>query len=200
MRSLYILVRDEQDSVRICGNASCVALASVLSPEDRATLILPLFLELAADSSWRVRFTTVTQIDAICALFPQELVEAKLLPEFLRLMQDPELEVRTGAAGAVNSVCRWLPVETIREKMMRAVEELSNDPSEHVRIALAGEFLSGGEGGVGRRSLRDAGRGADGEGDSPDLRAAAGGHEHEGAAERGVELRQDQGGDGGRER
>ena len=88
MRSLYILVRDEQDSVRICGNASCVALASVLSPEDRATLIPPLFLELAADSSWRVRFTTVTQIDAICALFPQELVEAKLLPEFLRLMQD----------------------------------------------------------------------------------------------------------------
>ena len=115
-------------------------------------------------------------------------------------MQDPELEVRTGAAGAVNSVCRWLPVETIREKMMRAVEELSNDPSEHVRIALAGDFLSGGEGDVGRRSLRDAGRGADGEGDSPDLRAAAGGHEHEGAAERGVELRQDQGGDGGRER
>ena len=42
VRDLYLLVRDDQDSVRICANNSCVALASVLSEPDRVTLILPL--------------------------------------------------------------------------------------------------------------------------------------------------------------
>lgn len=142
VRSLYILVRDEQDSIRICGNSSCVALAAVLSEEDRIALILPLFLELAADNSWRVRFTTVTQIGDICSLFPKEIIESRLLPEYLRLMQDPELEVRTGAAGAISKICQYLEPSTIVDRVISIMDELSIDPSEHVRIALAGDFLS----------------------------------------------------------
>ena len=142
VRSLYILVRDEQDSIRICGNSSCIALACVLSDEDRISLILPLFLELASDNSWRVRFTTVTQIGDICALYSTEIIETRFLPEYIRLMQDPELEVRTGAAGSISKICAHLDSSTIVDKIMNVVDELSNDPSEHVRIALAGDFLS----------------------------------------------------------
>ena len=135
-------MRDEQDSIRICGNSSCVALATVLSEEDRISLILPLFLELATDNSWRVRFTTVTQIGDICSLFPKGIIETRILPEYLRLMHDPELEVRTGAAGSISKICAHLDASVIIDQVVNIIDELSNDPSEHVRIALAGDFLS----------------------------------------------------------
>ena len=99
VRDLYLLVRDDQDSVRICANNSCVALASVLSEPDRVTLILPLFLELASDNSWRVRFTTVSEIGVICNLFSKDIIETKLLPEYLHLLHYPEVEVSTAAAS-----------------------------------------------------------------------------------------------------
>ena len=113
MRDLYLLVRDDQDSVRICANGSCVALASVLSEQDRVTLILPLFLELASDNSWRVRFTTVTEIG-----------------------------VRTAAASSLSTICKYLSVRAIVEKVLTLLTDLSNDPCEHVRVGLAGDFLS----------------------------------------------------------
>ena len=138
---MYLLVRDDQENIRIFGNASCVALARVLSEEDRGTLILPLFLELAEDSSWRVRYTTVTQIGEICALFPRELVESKLLPEFLKLLQDNELEVRTIAASSISAICKYLRVEKV-EEMISVMTSLSSDASEHVRVGLASDFLS----------------------------------------------------------
>ena len=141
MRDLYLLVRDDQENIRIFGNASCVALARVLSEEDRGTLILPLFLELAEDSSWRVRYTTVTQIGDICALFPRDLVESKLLPEFLKLLQDSELEVRTIAASSISAICKYLRTEKV-EEMISVMTILSSDASEHVRIGLASDFLS----------------------------------------------------------
>lgn len=141
-RNLYLLVRDEQDSIRICGNTACIALGSVLSEQDCIQLILPLFLELACDQSWRVRYTTVTQIHDICKLFPPTIIQEKLVPEFLRLMQDPELEVRTGAASSLSKICSFLEPDFIVEQMMRIVGNLGMDTSEHVRIGLSNELLS----------------------------------------------------------
>lgn len=135
-------MRDDQDSIRICGNTSCIALGSVLSEQDRIELILPLFLELASDSSWRVRYTTVTQIGEICALFPPSIVEEKLLIEFMRLMQDVELEVRTGAASSLSKICHFLTPEAIVNNLIKIVGNVSMDPSEHVRIGLASDILS----------------------------------------------------------
>ena len=112
------------------------------SDQDRVTLILPLFLELASDNSWRVRFTTVTEIGVICDLFSKEIVETKLLPEFLHLLQDPEVEVRTAAASSLSTICKYLSVRAIVEKVLTLLTDLSNDPCEHVRIGLAGDFLS----------------------------------------------------------
>ena len=140
---MYLLVRDDQENIRIYGNASCIALANVLSEEDRVSLILPLFLELAADSNWRVRYTTVTQIGEICALFSRHLVETKLLPEYLRLLQDTELEVRTIAASSVSHICKYLSVEKVQE-MIGIKNDLSMGPCEHVRVGLASDFLSNG--------------------------------------------------------
>ena len=141
-RNLYLLVRDDQDSIRICGNTSCIALGSVLSEQDRIELILPLFLELASDASWRVRYTTVTQIGDICNLFPQSVVKEKLAPSFMRLMQDPELEVRTGAASSVSKICTFLEPSFIVNQFIKIIGNLSVDTSEHVRIGLANELLS----------------------------------------------------------
>ena len=142
VRDLYLLVRDDQNSGRICANNSCVALASVLSEPDRVTLILPLFLELASDNSWRVRFTTVSEIGVICNLFSKDIIETKLLPEYLHLLQDPEVEVRTAAASSLSKICKYLEGKVIAENVVKLLGELSNDPCEHVRIGLAGDFLS----------------------------------------------------------
>lgn len=142
-RNLYLLVRDEQESIRICGNTSCIALGSVLSEQDRIQLILPLFLELACDQSWRVRYTTVTQIYEICQIFPPTIIKEKLVPEFMKLMQDPELEVRTGAATSISKLCSFLEPEFVVDHLMKIVGNLGMDSSEHVRIGLSSELLSG---------------------------------------------------------
>ena len=141
-RNLYLLVRDDQDTIRICGNTSCIALGSVLSSQDRIELILPLFLELASDSSWRVRYTTVTQIGDICGLFDHTVIESKLVPAFLHLIQDPELEVRTGASMNISKICYYLEPPFIVSTMMKSIANLAVDPSEHVRIGFANEILS----------------------------------------------------------
>lgn len=141
-RNLYLLVRDDQDTIRICGNTSCIALGSVLSEQDRIELILPLFLELGSDSSWRVRYTTVTQIGDICSLFDHSVIESKLVPEFLHLIQDPELEVRTGASMNITKICSSLDPSFIVNTMMDSIANLALDSSEHVRIGFAGEVLS----------------------------------------------------------
>ena len=192
VRDLYLLVRDDQENIRILGNASCVALARVLSEEDRGSLILPLFLGLAEDGSWRVRYTTVTQIGDICALFSRELVESKLLPAFLKLLQDNELEVRTIAASSVSTICRFLRVEKV-EEMISVMTILSSDTSEHVRVGLASDFLSTPLlAGVSQRRVRDGGVRNHGEAASAGVFASADRLEHESASHRGGELRQNQ--------
>ena len=94
-----------------------------------------------------MRYTTVTQIGEICALFPRELVESKLLPEFMKLLQDNELEVRTIAASSISAICKYLRVEKV-EEMISVMSILSSDASEHVRVGLASDFLSMHSGGV----------------------------------------------------
>lgn len=126
----------------MCGNQSCSALASVLSEEDRVALILPLFLELAADTNWQVRYTTISHIRDICELFPREIITTHLLPEFTRLLEDTELEVRACAAGAVSQFCKFINADVIGREIIPLISKLREDPSEHVRVALSSNVLS----------------------------------------------------------
>ena len=126
----------------MCGNQSCIALASVLSEEDRIALILPLFLELAEDTNWQVRYTTISHISEICALFPREFVETKFLPVFMKLMSDSEEEIRSCAAGMISKICQFLSVDVICNQILPIMQDLSTDPKEHVRVALSSDLLS----------------------------------------------------------
>ena len=99
-------------------------------------------MELASDSSWRVRYTTVTQIGDICGLFDHTVIESKLVPAFLHLIQDPELEVRTGASMSISKICYYLEPSFIVTTMMKSIANLAVDSSEHVRIGFANEILS----------------------------------------------------------
>ena len=141
-RNLYLLVRDDQDSIRVCGNSSCIALGSVFSQQDRIELILPLFLELACDHSWRVRYSTAIHIGEICNLFSQEIITEKILPEYVKLLNDSELEVRTGAVQSLSAISKHLDTGVIVKHLLSIVTALSKDPSENVRIGLATEVLS----------------------------------------------------------
>ncbi len=50
------LALDDQDSVRLLTVEGCVALGSMLSPEENNIALLPLIRNTLNDKSWRVRY------------------------------------------------------------------------------------------------------------------------------------------------
>ncbi|MFH4983189.1 hypothetical protein AB6A40_009898 [Gnathostoma spinigerum] len=50
------LAADEQDSVRLLSVEACIAIAALLTEEQRKELIKPILMNLIEDKSWRVRY------------------------------------------------------------------------------------------------------------------------------------------------
>jgi hypothetical protein len=100
------LTQDPQDSVRLHTVTSSVVVARVVA--DSAEMLLPLFLRLCADSSWRVRYKVATDFTELCAAVGGEKcsqIEA-LVEGYVRLLQDGAAEVRTAAAYKVGDVAK----------------------------------------------------------------------------------------------
>jgi len=91
-------------------------------------------VKCGADPSWRVRWSAVSQFDAVVgSLGPAP----RLLSCFVGLLGDAEAEVRTAGAGAVARFGGLLPAAALLEQVLPAAAALADDPSEHVRAALA---------------------------------------------------------------
>ncbi|KAM3171941.1 hypothetical protein ACTXT7_015574, partial [Hymenolepis weldensis] len=54
--AMYLLQKDDQDSVRLLAINACVAFAEALPSEDAQKSLMPLIHEAAQDKSWRVRY------------------------------------------------------------------------------------------------------------------------------------------------
>ena len=102
------LIQDDQDSVRLASIDSALTFAKYLTTSEKFKTIFPIFLELIADKSWRVRHVIAEKFTLFQKEFlkdsnkgeagHKEQVSESLMHGFLNLLQDSESEVRTAAA------------------------------------------------------------------------------------------------------
>lgn len=59
------LASDEQDSVRLLAVENCVAIGSLLTPDENASLVLPTVRACVQDKSWRVRYMVAEQLTQV---------------------------------------------------------------------------------------------------------------------------------------
>lgn len=166
MPLLTALMKDEQDSVRLLSVDNCVAAARLVNggmdsvttdappssaaaaaqrlakqPELRQQ-IMGLMLTLAADKSWRVRWSVANRLGEFAEAVGRAATSASLLPAFQALLTDAEAEVRTAAAYRVAEVGRLVGRDRLQAVILPCVNRLSEDVSEYVRGALATVVLS----------------------------------------------------------
>jgi serine/threonine-protein phosphatase 2A regulatory subunit A len=60
------LAADDQDSVRLLTVEGCVAIASMLAPEENTSLLLPTIRNCLNDKSWRVRYMAAVHFVEVC--------------------------------------------------------------------------------------------------------------------------------------
>lgn len=64
-----VVSTDDQDSVRFSSVDSCIALGKKFTPEETRTHLLPTVINLAKDSSWRVRYMVAEKYVNVCFLY-----------------------------------------------------------------------------------------------------------------------------------
>ncbi|CAN0311863.1 unnamed protein product, partial [Laminaria digitata] len=87
------LAEDDQDSVRLQTIDNCSALAQVLPVEDQTKHILPVVLETAKDTSWRVRWSAANKFHELCAALGGDATNEPMCGAYESLLQDSEPEV-----------------------------------------------------------------------------------------------------------
>lgn len=132
------LASDPQDSVRLLAVEPLAVLLGASSTEAQEPLI-PVFLSLASDNSWRIRFMVASQYGRFVETLASRRADGKadLLAIYCALLQDAESEVRAAASGQLSAVASCLVEEVGRDQILEAVRLLLADPSAHVRAALA---------------------------------------------------------------
>lgn len=63
-----ILIKDEQDLVRIYMVDVVISLAGIINPQKHHQLLYPLFNTLADDQSWRVKYAVCEKAQEVNAL------------------------------------------------------------------------------------------------------------------------------------
>lgn len=146
------LAADPQDSVRLLSVDPLAVLLKIItsgpnpSAERTALLrekILPLFLSLASDNSWRIRFMVASAYGRLAPSLVESAhskvspAEVDSLGIYCALLRDLEGEVRAAACSQLSSVSALYPLGAIEEHVIPAVRLLLSDPSTHVRASLA---------------------------------------------------------------
>lgn len=140
------LAADPQDSVRLLSVEPLATLLSFASKRKkkgvelgRMEKLVPLFLTLASDTSWRIRLMVATHYGQLADTL-KEVPQVDTLGIFCALLRDGEAEVRAAAASQVDQVAGLLVEhgnETVEEQLVPTVRLLLSDPSSHVRASLA---------------------------------------------------------------
>jgi len=131
------LADDQQDSVRIQVVPNCVYLAQVVPRDQQLAIVLPAVLSIAADKSWRVRWSLATQFPDICVAFGEQTTNDHLSVAFEALLNDAEAEVRSASAANISKVCKSLGKDRIIGKILPITQRLVTDSSEFARASLA---------------------------------------------------------------
>jgi len=131
------LARDTQDSVRIQVSRSFLLVGAFLPNEVKLARLLPLVSAIAADKSWRVRWSAAIYLHEICASLGPQITNDSLLPICENLVNDSEAEVRSAAAGNIPSFSKLFRKDLVLVRIISLIHHLVEDPSELVRCSLA---------------------------------------------------------------
>lgn len=140
------LAADPQDSVRLLAVEPLATLlsqaakmaAGPLETDPLMSKLIPLFLSLASDTSWRIRLMVATHYGRLSqALYQVSAVDG--LGIFCALLRDIEGEVRAAATSQLSIICELINSQatTVEEQIIPTIRLLLSDPSSHVRSALA---------------------------------------------------------------
>ena len=139
------IASDDQDSVRILVIANCIELGKILPMDVKVSHIFPVVRKIAADKSWRVRWSLASKMDEVAGCFssttPDHYLNEKEIINSVRelfenLLVDTEAEVRTAAASNFSAVCSLIDKAAVASRMLDCASRLAQDSSEHVRGAL----------------------------------------------------------------
>ncbi|PJF20102.1 hypothetical protein PSACC_00080 [Paramicrosporidium saccamoebae] len=131
------LAADPQDSVRLLAVEPVTVLMEKCSMVEFNALV-PLFLALASDNSWRIRFMVAKLYGRLAAaLVNGNNASVNVLDIYCALMRDAEAEVRSAACSQITSVSSVIPASITEDKIISSARTLLSDPSAHVRAALA---------------------------------------------------------------
>ena len=136
------LAKDNQDSVKLLAMENGVALTQRLPENKSKELVLPIILELAADTSWRVRWSVGKGFGDMCEAMGESTVTSGFLDSFEKLLRDSEAEVRAVTAGNIGRAMAHIPSEVAISKIIPTVTTIVQDQSEHVRAGVAGSIMS----------------------------------------------------------
>lgn len=146
------LAGDPQDSVRLLSVDPLAVLLKIITGSanpsvERTTLLrenlLPLFLSLASDNSWRIRFMVASAYGRLAPSLVESAhsdtspTEVDSLGIYCALLRDLEGEVRAAACSQLSGVSALYPLGMVEEHVIPAVRLLLSDPSIHVRASLA---------------------------------------------------------------
>lgn len=135
------LASDPQDSVRLLAAEPLAVLLEgrSMDSEPEGVTLIALFLSLASDNSWRIRFMAAKLYGRFaCALAQQTGSDVDLLGIYCALMRDVEAEVRSAACSQLSVVAEALSKgDSSGESIINSSRLLITDPSPHVRATLA---------------------------------------------------------------
>ena len=88
------LVISSQDSVRIQVVSICIALTQIFPAELKMSEVLPVVLAIAADRSWRVRWSLAVKLFQVAQGMGSQAANNSLAECFEDMLRDQEAEVR----------------------------------------------------------------------------------------------------------
>lgn len=135
------LASDPQDSVRLLSVEPLSILmekASSTTNEKSLPALIPLFLSLASDNSWRIRFMVASHYGKLASALESSAANSNvdILGIYCSLLRDAEAEVRTAACSQLALVTAVLNSPTLVEQIISSIRLLLSDPSPHVRAIL----------------------------------------------------------------
>ena len=133
------LTSDPQDAVRLLSVAPLIALGESVKESSELTinLVHPLFMALANDRSWRIRYMLAKQFAQIILVLQKDKPEMNPVKSFAALLKDAEPEVRSAAAAELVHVARVISPEEVRQSLVPCLPMIITDPSAHVKASLA---------------------------------------------------------------
>mmetsp|Transcript_30581 Transcript_30581/g.97616 ORF Transcript_30581/g.97616 Transcript_30581/m.97616 type:complete len:615 (-) Transcript_30581:576-2420(-) len=129
--------QDEQDSVRSQLLEAIVPVAKATPPLLQGGRLLQLTLGVAADESWRVRWSFGKKVVALCDVFSPELSASAFCASYAALLNDGEPEVRVAACDGLTKKCAAWSKDQLMEYIVPACRKLVSDEIDYVRRCAA---------------------------------------------------------------